>query len=315
MIDQTGLIWEPTLWGASPKWAVEPSLEAVAKAAYRHLKLSDAEVATATIEFLAQGAFNKVYTITCSKGVFVMRVTLPVDPGYKLASEVAIIDLLRDKTSIPVPKVLEYDLSRNNQIGFEWMLMSLVSGITLDQAFPYMIWDARIKLVDCIVDALAQMFEMRSAAIGNAYHACDYGMLKDPSMLGLNIMPGYVRGKVVSMAFFWDKHITQDIERGPFYTSEQWLEKRLFLARSDAEAIIASSSNKGELEDAETTLGRNIFWDTVRIFMVRITQQPQTLPNQRIPQKYGPNNLDFLIFFSSLEPLESPDSQATSDLY
>ena len=119
-----------------------------------------------------------------------------------------------------------------------------------------------------IVDVLAEMFEMRSAAIGNAYRVSDYDMLKDPSMIGVPISPDPVRGrvvsmpflehflgKVVSMAFFWDKHITQDIERGPFYTSQQWLKKRLFLARSDAEAVIAKSSNKGELKNAETTLG------------------------------------------------------------
>ena len=60
MFDQHGLIWEPTIWGPEPKWVVEPSSAAVAKAAYQYLKISDKEVEDASIEFLNQGAFNKL---------------------------------------------------------------------------------------------------------------------------------------------------------------------------------------------------------------------------------------------------------------
>ena len=51
-----------------------------------------------TATFLAQGAFNKVYTIATSGGdgvesqlPYVFRVTLPVEPFYKTAGEVAIL--------------------------------------------------------------------------------------------------------------------------------------------------------------------------------------------------------------------------------
>ena len=255
MIDQTGLVWEPSIWGSKPKWTVEPSLEAVAKTAYQHLNLSDAEVENASIEFLAQGAFNKVYAITCSKGLFVMRVTLPVDPGHKVTSEVATINLIRKKTSIPVPRILAYDSSHRNHIRFEFMVMDRVNGISLAEAFLQMPWDAKIKVVDSMANYLAQMFQLRSVAIGNAYHESDYALLKNPSALRLEIMPDYVIGRLVSMDFFWDKRIIQDTERGPFYTSKQWLDKWLFFARSDAEAVIANSSDKDEIKVAKFTLG------------------------------------------------------------
>lgn len=57
------------------------------------------------------------------------------------------------------------------------------------------------------------------------------------------------------MAFFWDKHITENIPRGPFPSSEQWLKARLLLTRSDCEAVIANESDEEELEDAESTMG------------------------------------------------------------
>ena len=94
-----------------------------------------------------------------------MRVTLPVDPGYKTASEAATIDLLHAQTSIPVPKIIAYDLSRSNPIGFEWMLMNRVPGITLDKAWLKMSWDVKVTLIARIVDILAQMFSMRSNAV------------------------------------------------------------------------------------------------------------------------------------------------------
>lgn len=178
MIDQKGLAWVPTIWGSEPKWTIEPSSAAVAEAAHRHLNLSDAEVAGASIDFLNQGAFNKLYTITCSRGVFIMRVTLPVDPGYKTASEAATIELLRRRTSIPVPRVLGYDMSPDNLIGFEWMLMDRVAGVTLDKAWLQIPWAAKTTLVNRIVDVHAQMFRTRSNAIGNVFRTPDLERLQ-----------------------------------------------------------------------------------------------------------------------------------------
>ena len=133
--------------------------------------------------------------------------------------------------------------------------MDRLPGMTLDKAWLEMSWDAKVFLVNCVVDALAQMFHMRSNAIGNTYRKSDFEMLRDPHMVGLPISPNYLLGKVVSMGFFWDKRITQDIPKGPFLTSEQWLKTRLLLTRSDADAVIANSSDEGEIKDAEFTLG------------------------------------------------------------
>ena len=255
MIDQKGLIWEPGLWGSSPKWAFEPSLTAVAEAVYDHIKLSSAEVAEASIEFFNQGAFNKLYTIICPRGAYIVRLTLPVDPGYKTASEVATLHMIRECTSIPVPTVFGYQISRGNPIGFEWMLMGRMPGFTLDKAWPMMPWSAKYRLVDCMVDVLSQMFSRtRRNGIGNIYHYADHKMLEDAAMPTLETPPAYLLGRVVSMGFFWDKHIIQDIPRGPFLTSQEWLSARLLLTQSDANTILATSRDEDELEDAEITL-------------------------------------------------------------
>ena len=255
MIDQKGLICEPGLWGSSPKWAFEPSLKAVAEAVYDHIKLSSAEVADASIELFNQGAFNKLYTIICPRGAYLVRLTLPVDPVYKTASEVATLDMISKYTSIPVPTVFGYEISRANPTGFEWMLMDRMPGVTLDKAWPGMTWPAKYRLVHCMVDVLSQMFSRTSSkGVGNIYHSADHKMLEDADMPTLEISPAYLLGRVVSMGFFWDQHIVQDIPRGPFLTSQEWLRARLLLTQSDANTILATSRDEDELEDAEMTL-------------------------------------------------------------
>ncbi|CAF9916958.1 MAG: hypothetical protein HETSPECPRED_003058 [Heterodermia speciosa] len=254
MIDQRGLIWEPGLWGSTPKWTIEPSLKAVAEAVYHHLELSSADIADSSIEVFNQGGFNKLYSITCPRGVYIARVTLPVDPVYKTASEVATLHMISRYTSIPVPTVYGYDLSRANPIGFEWMLMNHMPGITLDKAWPGMSWSAKYRLIHRMTDVLSQLFHRtKSNGIGNIYHFADSRVLEASRMLVNEMSPAYLLGQVVSMGFFWDKHIVQDIPRGPFLTSQQWLRSRLLLTQSDANAVLANSCDEDELEDAEVT--------------------------------------------------------------
>jgi aminoglycoside phosphotransferase len=59
-----------------------------------------------------------------------MRVSLPVDPRYKTESEVATTEFVRQKTSLPVPRIIAFD-SHENELGFEWILMDMMPGLTL----------------------------------------------------------------------------------------------------------------------------------------------------------------------------------------
>ena len=189
---------------------------------YDHFKLSSADVAESSIELFNQGAFTKLYTIICPRGAYVVRLTLPVDPGYKTASEVATLHMISEYTSIPVPTVFGYEISRANPIGFEWMVMGRMPGVTLDKAWPSMPWSAKNQLVHCMVDVLSQMFlRTRSIGIGNLYHDGDHKMLEDAAMPTPEMPPAYLLGRVVSMGFFWDKHIIQDIPRIKCYSTSE----------------------------------------------------------------------------------------------
>ncbi|CAI7649441.1 unnamed protein product [Penicillium glandicola] len=64
-----------------------------------------------------------------------MRVSLPVYPHNKTLGEVTTLRFLRRATDVPVPEVIAFDDSGNNEIGFEWILMECMPGIS-----AYKIW-------------------------------------------------------------------------------------------------------------------------------------------------------------------------------
>lgn len=87
------------------------------------------------LTFLAEGALNKLYDVSIDGDAFILRVSLPVDPGFKIMSEVATMDWVRRITSLSIPKAIAYQSSRDNPIGFEWILMTKMPGKPLGEVW------------------------------------------------------------------------------------------------------------------------------------------------------------------------------------
>lgn len=128
MVTQTGLEWvDEGIHGLVPRWTMEPDIAKIEILARKHLKVEGYYHVT----LYAQGGFNKLYKVECESGLFLMRITLPVDPKHKTNSEVATILYIRENTNIPVPHVFAFDDSSENELGFEWILMEMLPGKTL----------------------------------------------------------------------------------------------------------------------------------------------------------------------------------------
>lgn len=91
--------WEQrNIWdGVCPHWEIEPSIDTISD--MMHSKIRDlygeeeAKETTLTISYFGSGAFNKLYLIERSDAPdkpWLLRVTLPVDPVHKTASEVSL---------------------------------------------------------------------------------------------------------------------------------------------------------------------------------------------------------------------------------
>ena len=250
--NQEGLKWVDGDWGEQqPQWTKDPSLEVILKVACLHLGLASTQ--ESTISFLNQGAFNKLYKITSSIGDFVMRVSLPVDPYHKTSSEVATLDLIYKRTTIPVPKVIAHEASNDNELGFEWILMEYMPGITLDDAWSTMTWPGKCKLVEKLVSASAQLFRLRSKGIGNVYKAdaSNSSTSGDSISNGPEVYPEYMVRRITSMPFFWVSRLSLDVYRGPFKSSTDWLTTKLALLKHDTDQPLSSDADSDDEEERD----------------------------------------------------------------
>lgn len=293
-----GLVWEERLFSSEPRWTVEPDTGAI-KQTVQSLRPSS----TVEVAFLVQGGFNKIYNVSIDDEVFIMRISLPVDPRYKVMSEVATMDWVRRITSLPIPMVLIHQPSRNNPIGFEWMLMTKLPGKPFGESYQSLSFDVKARLVRELAASSACLFRNKLCGIGNIYGKSSIvesptsneqiprpGEPVDPKISvlvkesdsgggstsirkrseapfsipgkGSSEVPSPDVGRIVSMQFFWDSHIHQDVHRGPFRSSKDWITARLLFNENDCHSALdkhsagdLDSDDEAEVEDAIRTLG------------------------------------------------------------
>ncbi|RFU73334.1 altered inheritance of mitochondria 9, mitochondrial [Trichoderma arundinaceum] len=116
-VARDGLAWDDGGLDLTPVWTREPTLEAIAKVCREKLRIEN--VGLCEVSFYAQGAFNKLYLARTSQRQLLMRVSLPVYPRNKTRGEVTTLRFLRRETDVPVPEVVAFDDSADNEIGFE----------------------------------------------------------------------------------------------------------------------------------------------------------------------------------------------------
>ncbi|KAI1824089.1 phosphotransferase enzyme family-domain-containing protein [Xylaria intraflava] len=188
-----GLAWVKHSLSLSPKWAIEPTSEAIVATLKASLDC-DQEY---NVTFLHDGAYSKLYEVDIGEQAFVMRVTLPVCSQSLTESEVATLGWVGQNTSLPVPRVKAYDSSPNNPLGFEWILMTKLPGKPLSERWSSMSMVSKERLVKQIAAFSTATFRQQfDGGIGSIYKAAS-----DP--------------------------------RGPFFAASEWVRSRLQIASSD----------------------------------------------------------------------------------
>lgn len=276
--ESLGLKWVQNTFSTEPRCTTEIDLESI----QRTIKESKSINATKTVQvsFLAQGALNKLYTVRTHDETLIMRVSLPVDPYWKTSSEVATLEWIRLNTTLPVPRVLTYQASRKNAIGFEWILMTKIPGKTLADSWRSIDWNAKKQLVQQLAIYLSTLFKKQLRGIGNIYPSSKPRSSHIPSSDEsdgrassnesdcissgddsrsdcLTASRGYelpTVERIVSMQFFWGTHKLQNVPRGPFRSSKDWIDARLSFNEHDCRSTLDNSQDEDDLEDAERTL-------------------------------------------------------------
>ncbi|KAJ5736866.1 uncharacterized protein N7483_001991 [Penicillium malachiteum] len=239
-----GLAWVQKTFSLEPRWTVEPNPEAI-KRTVQLLKPSS------TVNFLAQGAFNKVYDVVIDNEVFIMRISLPVDPYCK---------------------------TMKNPVGFEWIFMTKIPGKPLKEIWRSPSFDRKEYLVGELASYAHCLFQNKFWGIGNIYgvkSTLDSKLAEKIWPVGNPVYPKSLSlsekekipddlldvGRIVSMDFFGGSRILQDVDRGRFGSSRDWIISRLSPSEKDNQLILDNlpsgdldSDDEADADDATRTL-------------------------------------------------------------
>ncbi|KAK5115920.1 hypothetical protein LTR62_000376 [Meristemomyces frigidus] len=119
-----------------------------------------------------EGGFNRVFMILLDNGRTVVA-RLPVQIAgpatLTVSSEVATIELVRDRTSVPVPRVLSWGSGTDNAVGAEYIIMDEVPGVLLKDVWNNMKASQHIQCIRSLGELSVQLWTLSFPSFGSLY--------------------------------------------------------------------------------------------------------------------------------------------------
>ncbi|OGM47467.1 hypothetical protein ABOM_002621 [Aspergillus bombycis] len=119
-----------------------------------------------------EGNFNKAFLLTMDDGhEVVAKVPCPNagPPSLTTASEVATLNFLRSRTSIPVPEVFAWNSDPTNSVGAEYIIMEKFPGVALGRKWDGMNMPERYEIISQIIRMETELRKMVLPAYGSLY--------------------------------------------------------------------------------------------------------------------------------------------------
>ncbi|MFH1916780.1 MAG: aminoglycoside phosphotransferase family protein [Nanoarchaeota archaeon] len=140
--------------------------------------LQDIGTSVKSYERFEGGVINPLYFLDTKDGRrLALRLTNPHWKN-KTESEVMVMDFVRNRTTIPVPGILAYDLTRD-RIGFEYILMERLQGEQLIKTFDQSTTEEKDVYLESIADIFVQLKSFRFPKIGSFLKDMQVGPLVD----------------------------------------------------------------------------------------------------------------------------------------
>ncbi|GME28794.1 Aminoglycoside phosphotransferase [Neofusicoccum parvum] len=215
----------------TPKWRTEPEVEIIQRMIKPYAFLCGLPNDDITVEFFAEGMYNKVYTVSATDvatghtKACIFRCAMPDFPWYRLQIEVSTIELVRHHTSIPVPKIYAFDSSMKNDLGLEWMLMEKVQGQTYCEAEESMSYESKVKLYRTVAEWVDQLSRITFDKMGGVYHDWDKP---------LSDISSFKSGPLNDQDFLIDLRLDLPVFRGPFTSLQQFHHSRISFHLAEA---------------------------------------------------------------------------------
>lgn len=143
-----------------------------------------------------------------------------------------------------------------------------------------------------VVESMAQLFQLEFRGIGSLY-ASDQEKTGEESK-------GFVVGETILTPFFMGENILLDIPRGPYSSSQEYIQARIQLARHSAQNLDLEDEDDAEHFDAILAVVSGIEALLPQLFPTTSTSHP---PGEQ--QSY-PTATFLLLISSSRPPIPSP---------
>ena len=78
---------------------------------------------------------------------------------------------MRKKTSVPIPKILDWSDDPSNAIGSEYIIMEHAPGVSLQDKWPHMDVSDQTKCIKSIFDKLKEVNDLAFTVYGSLYFA------------------------------------------------------------------------------------------------------------------------------------------------
>lgn len=124
-----------------------------------------------------EGNFNRAFILDLDNGSRVVaRIPFPVAGPSRLVtnSEVATIAYVRENTSIPVPKVLDWSDDPMNPSGTEYIIMEYAPGVQLHEIWPQMDSLQHMQCVQNLTLLVKELHDLTFPAYGSIYFDNDF---------------------------------------------------------------------------------------------------------------------------------------------
>ncbi|KAL8644843.1 MAG: hypothetical protein Q9210_007042 [Variospora velana] len=176
-----------------------------------------------SISKLAEGGFNRTFTITMHDGLeLVARLPYPITipKRYSTASEVATIRFA-SYHGVPVPKIHDYSTTSRNPVGAEYIIMEKVAGKSLRTCWDSMARDDRFDILDQLVQIEAALFAIKLPASGSIYHRKDLDLETSTLPIrGLSEDADFCVGPNALSTWWLDERADLILDRGPYVTPQ-----------------------------------------------------------------------------------------------
>jgi hypothetical protein len=181
-----------------------------------------------SIDVIGRDPLSRTFSVAMQDGNhLIARIADSHMPTHIMESEIATMKFILERTSIPVPKILAYELDQSHTLGAH-MLLEKVSGVRLDAIFDDLPAEAQDSLVTQLAHFMLEASRISFPAIGSIVLPQSPAPSPPPPPTDPAAVPPL--GPLTHPCFYVDGRNALALDRGPFPTARAY-----FLACADRE--------------------------------------------------------------------------------